>query len=411
MGCYDLPGLLEFDQALEKMLAEIEPLEETQTLALTECLGKTLAENICSPINVPPQDNSAMDGYAVRASDLSKFTSLNMIGKAFAGSPYAGSVTEGSCVRIMTGAWIPEGADCIVIQEDTEANEHQIKIHGQAKQGDHIRLAGSDIHQGQSVFTKGHVLGAADLPVLATLGIAELTITRPVRVAILSTGDELVEPGGTLGEGQIFESNRVGLKAMLQRLGAEVIDLGIIADDSDAIADAFQQGDQQADIVISSGGASVGEADFTRQVLNQIGEVGFWKLAIKPGKPFSFGRLQQSYFFGLPGNPVSSMVTFHQLVVPAIRKLFGQPFQALPLEPAVAAKPFKKSPGRMDFQRAILSLDDNGQLVAEPTGDQSSHILSSMVLANGYAVLEKDRGSVAEGETIDVLRFDTILAG
>ena len=314
----------------------------------------------------------------------------------------------------MTGARMPEGADTVVMQEDTTAggateNGQTVEFKVTPPAGDNVRLRGDDINAGAEVFSAGRCLSAADVSVLAALGIAQVPVVRKIKVAVLSTGDELKSPGESLADGEIFESNRFGVIAMLRRLGAEVIDFGILPDDPDVLATTFTQADQQADVVVSSGGVSVGEADYTKDILDQQGDIGFWKLAIKPGKPFAFGTLNSSYFFGLPGNPVSAMVTFHQLAAPALKKLQGQAASGPKYQQAMSQGHFRKRPGRLDFQRGVIELNDEGQLEARPTGAQGSHILTSLTQANGYVVIEAERGSVAPGEIVNVLPFDSII--
>lgn len=251
-----------------------------------------------------------MDGYAVRMLDIAAGGALPVAGKAFAGQPFSGEWPERTCVRIMTGAPVPTGAEAVVMQEETEVTHTGVRINAQVKKGQNIRLRGEDIHSGANVLPAGKKLTAAELPLIASLGVAEVNVLRKVRAAVFSTGDELVLPGEPLGEGQIYDTNRLAVHIMLEKLGCEVIDLGIIRDDPEALRTAFIDADRQADVVISSGGVSVGEADYTKQLLEELGEVGFWKLAIKPGKPFAFGRLKNSWFCGLPGNPVSAALTF-----------------------------------------------------------------------------------------------------
>ncbi|WP_261641641.1 molybdopterin molybdotransferase MoeA [Erwinia mallotivora] len=405
-------GLISLDDALSAMLTRIHPLTETETLPLAAAAGRVTAEAVTSPVCVPPFDNSAMDGYAVRMADLQTGQPLPVAGKAFAGAPWQGHWPAGSCIRIMTGAPVPEGTEAVVMQEETRPLGDAVEIIAEVLPRQNIRLAGDDIVQGASVLQPGVRLGAAELPLLASLGIAEVKVMRKVRVAIFSTGDELQPVGQPLAAGQIYDTNRFAVQLMLNKLGCEVIDLGIIADHQQALRNAFIRADSQADVVISSGGVSVGEADYTKAMLEELGEIAFWKLAIKPGKPFAFGRLDRSWFCGLPGNPVSAALTFYQLVQPLLVKLSGQQAAALPPRQRVrAADALKKTPGRVDFQRGVLLRNPSGELEVRSTGPQGSHVFSSFAQANCFIVLERDRGHVAAGEWVDVEPFNALLVG
>ncbi|WLS77656.1 molybdopterin molybdotransferase MoeA [Erwinia pyri] len=403
-------GLISLDDALATMLAPLTPVTETETLTLPAAPGRITACAITSPINVPPFANSAMDGYALRLAEAG--AALKVAGKAFAGAPFKGEWPAGSCIRIMTGAPIPPGSEAVVMQEQTEQEGEAIRITARVAAGQNIRLAGEDIVQGATVLEAGIRLGAAELPLLASLGVAEVKVLRKLRVAIFSTGDELQPVGQPLAEGQIYDTNRFAVHLMLDKLGCEVIDLGIIRDDEQALREAFRQADSQADVVISSGGVSVGEADYTKKMLEELGEISFWKLAIKPGKPFAFGRLKESWFCGLPGNPVSAALTFYQLVQPLLAKLAGEQGPALPPRQRVkAASKLKKSPGRLDFQRGRLQRNAQGELEVQTTGSQGSHVFSSFSLANCFIVLERDRGDVEAGEWVEVEPFNFLLEG
>ncbi|WP_429155795.1 molybdopterin molybdotransferase MoeA [Aeromonas veronii] len=405
---FDTSGLLPLSDALQGMLEQLACCCDSEQQPLPEALGRVLASDIASPLAVPPFDNSAMDGYAVRLADLASGTPLIMAGKAFAGQPYQGEWPAGHCVRIMTGAPVPPGTDAVVMQEETQADGDRITFLAQPEPGQNIRRAGSDIGKGACVLPAGTRLTPREMPLLASLGVATVAVRRPLKVAIFSTGDELKPVGTLLAHGDIYDSNRYGVRAMLVRLGCDCLDLGIIPDDPAQLRAAFIRADEEADVLITTGGVSVGEADFTKQLLDELGEIGFWKLAIKPGKPFAFGRLPRAWFFGLPGNPVSAMVTFDQLVQPALAKLAGQQFER-PLQlQAIAAEPLKKSPGRLDFQRGIMSQGPNG-LEVRSTGSQDSAVFSSLSRANCYIVLERERGRVAAGETVTVEPFGGLL--
>lgn len=405
---FDTGALLPLNEALQGMLDQLACCCDTEQLPLPQALDRILAEDIASPLSVPPFDNSAMDGYAVRLEDLAAGAPLKVAGKAFAGQPYEGEWPAGHCIRIMTGAPVPAGTEAVIMQEETELEGELVRFISQPRPGQNIRRRGEDMAEGSQVLASGLRLSPRELPLLASLGIATVTVRRPLKVAIFSTGDELKPVGTPLAHGDIYDSNRYGVKAMLARLGIDCLDLGIIPDDPAQLRAAFIQADSEADALITTGGVSVGEADFTKQLLEELGEIGFWKLAIKPGKPFAFGRLPNAWFFGLPGNPVSAMVTFDQLVRPALAKLAGQTWVPPLRIGAVASEPLKKAPGRLDFQRGILSAGPNG-LEVRSTGSQDSGVFSSLSKANCYIVLEQERGRVAAGDTVTVEPFAGLL--
>lgn len=405
---FDTGALLPLSDALQGMLDQLACCCDSEQLPLPEALDRILAEEIVSPLSVPPFDNSAMDGYAVRLADLAAGAPLAVAGKAFAGQPYQGDWPAGHCIRIMTGAPVPEGTEAVVMQEEAQVEGELVRFLTQPRPGQNIRRRGEDLAEGARVLAEGLRLSPRELPLLASLGIASVRVRRPLRVAIFSTGDELKPVGTPLAHGDIYDSNRYGVKAMLARLGCECLDLGIIPDDPAQLRAAFLEADREADALITTGGVSVGEADFTKQLLEELGEIGFWKLAIKPGKPFAFGRLPNAWFFGLPGNPVSAMVTFDQLVKPALARLAGQTLAAPLRLAATVTEPLKKSPGRLDFQRGILTQGPNG-LEVRSTGSQDSGVFSSLSRANCYIVLEQERGKVAAGETVTVEPFSGLL--
>ncbi|MDG1734201.1 MAG: molybdopterin molybdotransferase MoeA [Thalassotalea sp.] len=407
--CCSAPGLMPFHDALKQLLENVPTATKTQVIAIEDCLDRVLAADVVSPVNVPPHNNSAMDGYAFHSSALvGDSDSLLMVGRSFAGEPYSGKTEQGQCIRIMTGAKLPECCDTVVMQENTAINENIMSLTKAPKAKANVRYCGEDIAKGELVFSKGHKFSAIDLGLLASLGIAEVEAFAPVTVAVLSTGDELKSPGETLNEGDIFESNRFALLGLLARLNVNILDLGIIPDDKQAIRDAFIKADLEADVVISSGGVSVGEADYTKEILDELGTINFWKIAMKPGKPFAFGKLPNSIFFGLPGNPVSALVTFYQLSVPGIEKMQGQPYKAKTQFSAVSTTTLRKSAGRMDFQRALLSYNDEGLPEVTSTGSQGSGVLSSIGRANCFIVLSSDQGSVAAGERVIVEPFTSV---
>ena len=417
------PGLLPVNQAIALMLEAITPIVEMETVALAAALDRVLAEPIYSGINVPGHDNSAMDGYAFCYADAASNVPLHLIGNSLAGHPFNGSIKSGECVRIMTGAVVPVGTDTVVMQENVNATGNQIQINKLPMLGENIRRAGEDIAINSLVFEPGKRISPIDIGLLASLGVAELKVFKRIKVAVLSTGDELKPLTQKLQAGDIYDSNRPTLIALLSRLAVEVIDIGCIADDPEKISAAFESAIAQADVVISSGGVSVGDADYTKPVLEKLGSINFWKVAMKPGKPFAFGLLhkktsgeghkknsvtQKGWFFGLPGNPVSSVVTYHQLVVPALRYLAGEIFEDAPALNIATQSPLKKQPGRADYQRGKLITED-GENKVTTTGNQSSGVLSSLAQANCYVVLEQERGAVATGEKVNVVLFDKFL--
>jgi len=414
MGCCDAKGLMPLEQALAKLQNSVQNVCEAITMPLSQALGFALAQDIQSPINVPPFNNSAMDGYAMNQADLLEATashpiSLQMVGKSFAGAPYTGELPAGCCIRIMTGAVMPDCADTVVMQERTQADGDSISFSATPKLADNVRSAGEDLTQGQIVLKAGHKLTPRDIPLIASLGIAEISVFRRLKVAVISSGDELKNLGQTLSEGDIYDSNRYSIIALLSRLNVEVIDFGIIKDDLALITDAIKSADEQADVVITSGGVSVGEADFIKDVLTELGEIGFWKLAIKPGKPFAFGKLPNSVFFGLPGNPVSAMVTLYQLAVPAMATMAGLSAKPAIRFNALVTDKLRKAAGRTDFQRANYSVNEKGQLVVSTTGNQGSGVFSSMSQSNCFIVLEEERGNVEIGETVTIEPYNALM--
>ncbi|TRX53813.1 molybdopterin molybdotransferase MoeA [Thalassomonas sp. M1454] len=408
--CCSAPGLMPFNTALKQLLDNVPSATKTQMLAIEDCLDRVLAADVVSPVNVPPHNNSAMDGYAFHSSSLSLGgeQTMQVVGRSFAGEPYSGKTNVGECIRIMTGAKLPECCDTVVMQENTSVDNNTMALVKAPKAQANVRYCGEDISKNEAVFSKGHKLSAIDLGMLASLGIADVEVFAPITVAVLSTGDELKSPGQTLSDGDIFESNRFALLGLLARLNVNVLDLGIIADDKQAIRDAFIKADLEADVVISSGGVSVGEADYTKDILDELGSINFWKIAMKPGKPFAFGKLPNSVFFGLPGNPVSALVTFYKLSVPGIEKMQGQPYKANTQFSAITTTPLRKSPGRMDFQRALLSYNEQGLAQVTSTGSQGSGVLSSIGRANCFIVLSAEQGSVEAGESVIVEPFTSV---
>jgi len=408
---YD-PEALRVDKAREAIRACLTPVAQTERVPIREALGRVLAQDVVPAINVPNHDNSAMDGWAVRSSDLhsSRGSVLKEIGSAFAGRAFDGEVAAGQCVRIMTGAIVPRGADTVVVQEvcnqEKAADGVRIKVPAGQKPRQNVRLAGEDLKAGVPVLKAGQPLRAAELGLVASLGIGELEVKRRLRVAFFSTGDELVSIGTPLAEGQVYDSNRYTLHGMLSDLGVEIIDLGVVADQPARLEAAFREGAKRADAIITTGGVSVGEADFVRQLMAKLGEVLFWKIAMRPGRPMAFGQIEHgknaAFLFGLPGNPVAVMVTFHQFVRDALLALGGRTDDfRIPLFKVPATHTIRKVPGRTEYQRGIL-FQEHGHWLVRTTGQQGSGVLRSMSEANCFIVLEHERGRVEAGEQVSV---------
>jgi molybdopterin molybdotransferase len=399
-------------KAREVIARFLQPVTATERLSVRAALGRVLAEDVVSPLNVPAHDNSAMDGYAVRFADLKSDgeATLKITGTAFAGAPFRGAVKAGECVRIMTGGVVPPGADTIVMQEHVKAVQDRVTIGSGHKKGQNLRRAGEDLAAGQIALTRGLPLRPADVGLIASLGIGEVTVYRKLRVAFFSTGDELVSIGAQLKEGQIYDSNRYTIHGMLTRLGCEVLDMGVVRDDPQLLEKAFHDAADAADVVITSGGVSVGEADFVKELLNKLGEVVFWKIAMKPGRPLAYGKIGHAHFFGLPGNPVSVMVTFYQFVRDALLKLSGRdPVPPLPTFKVPCVSNLKKAPGRTEFQRGILQCDAHGTWSVRVTGEQGSGILRSMSEANCFIILPDTQGNVASGTLVEVQVLEGVI--
>jgi molybdopterin molybdotransferase len=400
--------LLPVEHARARILDAVQCVTAVEQLHLRAALGRVLVEAVVANIDVPPFDNSAMDGYALRSQDCSDTSPsvLEVIGTSFAGKPYEGKVSERQCVRIMTGAVLPEGADAVIMQEQVERNEDQISFPGgQVGAGQNVRYAGEDSRRGDTVLEPGIKLGAAEIGLLASVGVSEVRVSRQLRVAFFSTGDELTAVGSPLGKGQIYDSNRYTLFGLLSKLGVDCYDLGVIPDRREAVRAAFRQAGDMADLILTSGGVSVGEADFVTETLGELGEINFWRMAMKPGKPLAFGRMGNAVFFGLPGNPVSVLVTFYQFVLPAIRKMSGEKQRDPMLIQARCTQDLKKAPGRMEFQRGILKREGDGSWSVTSTGMQGSHLLGSMSKSNCFILLAAESGGASSGELVTVQPF------
>ncbi len=403
------------DDARTHILSACRPVRSTQRVAVRDALGRVLAADVISPVSVPPHDNSAMDGYAVRHADLSSDaeTRLAIVGTAYAGHAWDGQVGAGQAVRIMTGAVMPRGADTVVIQEAVNIDGDAVVIPPGQKSGQNRRRAGEDLRAGEAALRAGRLLRPADIGLAASLGIPELTVYRRVRVGVLSTGDEVMSIGDAPRDGGIYDSNRYTLTGMLTRLGCEVVDLGVARDTREALSAALESAVGEVDALITSGGVSVGEADFVREILASLGQVTFWKIAMKPGRPMAFGKLGRgergTLLFGLPGNPVATMVTFLFFARDALLTLMGVSPVAAPVHfSALSDSAMKKQPGRTEYQRGILELRD-GRWHAAVTGAQGSGILRSMCDANCIIVLGDDCGNIAVGDTVKVIPFEGLI--
>ncbi|MFZ6672548.1 gephyrin-like molybdotransferase Glp [Undibacterium sp. Xuan67W] len=413
---YD-PDALPVAQAQQIIQQFITPISSIEKVAIREALGRVLATDIVSGINVPSHDNSAMDGYALCSSDLSinQTTSLIIKGTAYAGRAFEGVVNTGECIRIMTGAVMPESCDTVIPQEFTlTASSTQVEVPaGKVTAGDNRRLKGEDLAAGKTALFKGKILRPADIGLLASLGVAEVPVQRKLRVAFFSTGDELRSLGETLDAGCVYDSNRYTLHGMLTRLGCDIVDMGVVKDDPDSLEAAFRSAAENADAIITSGGVSVGAADYTKQMMAQLGDVAFWSIGMRPGRPMAFGKIhsaeKSAYLFGLPGNPVAVMVTFYFFARSALLHMMGATIPELLLVPAVSLTGLRKRPGRTEYQRGIASIASNGQLQVAITGSQGSGILRSMSEANCMVVLPHEQGNVSAGDEVNILLFEGLL--
>jgi molybdopterin molybdotransferase len=418
---YD-PNALRADK-INAFLAEmVNTATQTESVSLFEGLNRVLAEDVISPISVPPHDNSAMDGFAFNGAQLSTNAALNLniVGTALAGKAWQGTVGLGECVKIMTGAIMPAGLDTVVPQElvTLSADKTQITIaSGMLKVGDNRRKAGEDLQQGMPALKKGAQLSPAALGLIASLGLAKVNVYRKIRVAYFSTGDEILSLGEATREGAVYDSNRYTVFGLLTRMGCEVIDMGVVRDEPDLLETAFVEAAKVADAIITSGGVSVGEADYTRAMMKKLGAttvnggVAFWRIAMRPGRPMAVGRIgaNSAVLFGLPGNPVAVMVTFLAFVRPALLRMMGSSASSPPLLKARSTEAIRKKPGRTEYQRGTVSTSLDGTLEVRTTGNQGSGVLSSMVQANGLIVLHHDQSSVAIGDEIDVMMFDGVI--
>jgi molybdopterin molybdotransferase len=391
----------------------VQPVHEQETVPLMQAHGRILAQDVVSPISVPPHDNSAMDGYALSGAELlsDRPTPLTVVGTAFAGAAWQGTVNAGECVRIMTGAIMPKGLDTVAPQELVKVDGDTVQIpHGLLQAGDNRRLLGEDLMVDQAALRAGTRLSPAACGLMASMGLPTATVWRRPRVAYFSTGDEILSLGEAPREGAVYDSNRYTVAGMVQALGCELIDMGVVRDDPVSLEQAFVDAAAQADAIVTSGGVSVGEADHTKAMMKELGDVAFWRIAMRPGRPMAVGRIERgersAVLFGLPGNPVAVMVTFAAFVRPALQQLMGWQAPALPLLKAKSTEALRKKPGRTEYQRGIVSTNAAGELQVSITGNQGSGVLSSMVQANGLIVLGHAQGNVAVGDAVDVMMFD-----
>lgn len=412
---YDDGSALSVEQARQRILEDLAPPGGREQVAVRAALGRVLACDVVAPFDVPAHDNSAMDGYAVRAVDLAAVgeTALDVVGTALAGNAFPGLVGPGQAVRIMTGAVMPGGADTVVVQEVATAEGNRVRIPPGQRVGQSVRRAGEDLARGRPALLAGRRVGPAELGLLASLGLSEVSVCRRLRVAFFSTGDELASIGQALAPGEVYDSNRYTLYGTLTQLGIELLDMGVVRDEPAAIEQAFREATAQADVILTTGGVSVGEADYVKDIVSRLGEVTFWKINIKPGRPMAFGRIaadgHQAWLFGLPGNPVAVMVNFHQIVLDGLLKLMGvKPLPQRPLFDVPCVSAIRKWPGRREFPRGIL-FEEQGAWKVKLAGHQGSGVLRSMSEANCYIVLPEERGSVQPGELVAVQPFGVLV--
>ena len=398
-------------EARARMVGEVTPITGREFVAVRSALGRVLAADIIAPHDVPAHDNSAMDGYAVRFDSLAAEgeTRLTVVGTAFAGNAFSGLVGKGQAVRIMTGAVLPAGADTVVVQEVTRSEGNAVVIPAGQRAGQNTRRAGEDLARGSVALPAGKRVGPAELGLIASLGVAELAVYRRLRVAFFSTGDELASLGNPLAPGQVYDSNRYTLHGLLQRFGAEIIDMGVVPDRPEALEATLLEASQVADAIITTGGVSVGEADFIKEILDKLGEVRFWKLNIKPGRPMAFGKVGNAWLFGLPGNPVAVMVSYTQFALDALHRLAGMdPLPMRPLLTVAAGNAIKKQAGRREYLRGRVAAVD-GKFEVKTVGNQGSGVLRSMSEANCFVVLPEDCAGVVAGDPVTVELFEGVL--
>ena len=412
---YD-PKALSADQVQAFLFQLVEPVAQHESVSVIDALGRVLATDLISPISVPAHDNSAMDGYAFRGSDLQsqQSTTFEVVGQVFAGEPFAGQIQPGQCVQIMTGAVMPAGLDTVAPIEIVEAAGGRMTVPaGCVQTGDNRRFMGEDLMQGQPALRKGDIIGPAAMGLIASLGVSHVSVYRRIRVAYFSTGNEILSLGDAPRTGAVYDSNRYTVFGLLTRMGIQVIDMGVIPDEPIALEAAFKTAAEQADAIITSGGVSMGEADHTKAMMRRLGDVEFWRISMRPGRPMAVGRMNdgqsRAVLFGLPGNPVAVMVTFLAFVRPALQRLMGAQVSKPLYLKALCTEAMRKKPGRTEYQRGIVQRTEQGELTVRTTGNQGSGVLRSMVEANGLIVLHHHQGHVAVGDLVDVMMFDGVI--
>ena len=414
--CDTASRMMPYNSAKKQLLAQIKRIYTdsglSQYVPLEQAHHLILAENVISPMSVPPHDNAAMDGYALaQRSQFYNPLEYIVVETVLAGDVPQKALEPGQCARIMTGAMLPPNTDSVVMQELVEGTGDMIRLESFPRQGSNIRRCGEDIASGAPVFVKGHQLSSVDIGLLASLGIAQVNVVEPIKVALFATGDEFQAVGRPLAEGQIYDTNSHVLCSALKALGCEVMNYGIVEDDLHVIKEMLSEANRHCDVIITSGGVSVGDADFVKTALAELGEVDFWKVAMKPGKPFAFGHLSNSVFFGLPGNPVSAVITFQQLVIPALEMMQGKTPTELPSFWAIAKERIRKRAGRKDFQRGYYEVHKNGHLHVSALKGQGSGILSGISRANCLLLLESDREDIMPGEQVQISLFHPAVQG
>lgn len=404
----EVKGLIPIDQAIQIIKQSIAPINEIERVVLKNAHDRVLSSPVSCPINIPPDKNSTMDGYAFSSSDIKPKQTfiLSQAGTSWAGKPYINKLKKNQCIRIFTGAVVPDVTDSVIMQESIEKNKNSIIFPANTTARQNIREAGCDIKIKSELLTAPKKLSAIDISLLASAGIYEVPVYRKINIAFFSTGDELTSMGQALNPGQIYDSNRYALYGLLRNNNFNIYDLGVIADNKDLLKETLLSAAKTHDIIISTGGASVGEADYIKEILEKYGTVAFWKIAIKPGKPLAFGKIKNCYFFGLPGNPVSVITTFHKIVLPALQYLAGIPIKKAMQLHAVCISNLKKEKGRQEYQRGILTQNDSGEFYVKSAGKQGSNIMSAMSRANCYIVLPIDSTGVTESEQVVVEPFE-----
>jgi molybdopterin molybdotransferase len=412
---YD-PKALSASDVNEFLARLVAPVAETEHCGVFDALGRVLAEDVVSPISVPPHDNSAMDGFAFDGSQLQpgQPLALRCLGTAFAGQAWSGQAGAGDCVKIMTGAIMPAGMDTVVPVEFVKIEGDAVTLPADVvRPGDNRRLLGEDLMAGRPALARGQTLGPAALGLVASLGLPTVPVFRRLKVAYFSTGDEILSLGESPREGAVYDSNRYTVFGLLTRMGVQVVDMGVVRDEPQALEAAFRQAAREADAIITSGGVSMGEADHTKAMMKQLGDVAFWRIAMRPGRPMAVGRIEEtgrsSVLFGLPGNPVAVMVTFLAFVRPALLRMMGAQASAPILLKAHSAEALRKKPGRTEYQRGVVTREADGTLYVRTTGNQGSGVLRSMVEGNGLIVLHHGQGNVAVGDEVDVMMFDGVI--